>query len=158
MKHTISVLVENKFGVLARISGLFSARGFNIDSLTVGETEDKSVSRMTIIVNAKDERILEQVKKQLNKLIDVITVIDLTKKDFIERELVLVKVSLSKMNKVKLEALLKKYSANIIKGNSKLAVVEACGEEQHLERLLTELKEFGYEELTRTGVIAINTE
>jgi len=158
MKHTISVLVENKFGVLARISGLFSARGFNIDSLAVGETEDKSVSRMTIVVDAKDERILEQVKKQLNKLIDIITVIDLTKKEFIERELVLVKISLSQINKAKLEVLLKKFSAQIVKANSKLAIVEACGDEQHLERLLSELKEFGYEELTRTGKIAINTE
>ena len=80
MRHVISVLVENKFGVLARISGLFSARGFNIDSLAVGETEDPSVSRMTITLNAKDEKILEQIQKQLHKLIDVITVVDLTKK------------------------------------------------------------------------------
>ena len=79
MKHTISVLVENRFGVLARVAGLFSARGYNIDSLTVNETEDPSVSRMTVVVNAEDEKILEQIKKQLNKLIDVITVIDFTK-------------------------------------------------------------------------------
>ena len=99
MKHTISVLVENKPGVLARISGLFSARGFNIDSLAVGETEDPTVSRMTIVVDASDERVLEQIIKQLRKLIDTISVIDLTKKDFIHRELALVKISYTKENK-----------------------------------------------------------
>jgi acetolactate synthase-1/3 small subunit len=158
MKHTISVLVENKFGVLARISGLFSARGFNIDSLAVGETEDKSVSRMTIVVDAKDERILEQIKKQLNKLIDVITVIDLTKKDFVERELVLVKVPLTEITKTKLEQLLKKFPARIVQSNSKTAIVEVCSDQDHIERLLSELKGLGYKELTRTGKIAINAE
>ncbi|MEK7849431.1 MAG: acetolactate synthase small subunit, partial [Candidatus Omnitrophota bacterium] len=88
MKHTISILVENKFGVLARVAGLFSARGYNIYSLTVSETQDPTVSRMTVVVNAEDEKILEQIKKQLNKLIDIITVVDYTKKEYIERELV----------------------------------------------------------------------
>src|SRR3990167_3256256 len=94
MKQTISVLVENHPGVLARISGLFSARGFNIDSLAVGETEDPTISRMTIVVDA-DEKTLEQIKKQLNKLIDVIRVLDLTKTDCIEKELVLIKVGIT---------------------------------------------------------------
>src|SRR3989338_2383047 len=93
MRHTISVLVENKFGVLARIAGLFSARGFNIDSLTVGETEDPTASRMTIVLRG-DDKTIEQVKKQLNKLIDVISVKDLTKKDYIDRELVLLRLVL----------------------------------------------------------------
>ncbi len=86
MKHIISVLVENKFGVLARISGLFSARGFNINSLAVGETENPAISRMTIVVEG-DEKILEQIIKQLHRLIDVIRIIDLTKKDYIEQSL-----------------------------------------------------------------------
>src|SRR3990167_8370232 len=94
MKHTISVLVENKFGVLARIAGLFSARGFNIDSLAVGETEDPTVSRMTI-VSEGDEKTLEQIKKQLNKLIDVIKVADFKEGEFIDRELMLIKVSVN---------------------------------------------------------------
>src|SRR5512137_1996682 len=98
MKHTISVLVENKFGVLARISGLFSARGFNISSLAVGETEDPTVSRMTIVVEG-DDKTLEQIKKQSNKLIDVIKVVDYKEGDFIDRELVLVKVSVSPKTK-----------------------------------------------------------
>src|SRR3990170_3183881 len=92
MKHTISVLIENHFGVLARISGLISARGFNIDSLAVGETEDPTISRMTIVVNG-DDRILEQVTKQLNKLVDVIKVLDLKQKDFINRELIMLKIT-----------------------------------------------------------------
>ena len=98
MKKTIAVLVENHFGVLSHVSGLFSARGFNIDSLAVGETEDPTVSRMTIVVDG-DEKTLEQVKKQLNRLIDVIKVIDLTEEDFIDRELVLVKVAINTKNR-----------------------------------------------------------
>ncbi|MBI4831769.1 MAG: acetolactate synthase small subunit, partial [Candidatus Lindowbacteria bacterium] len=91
MKHTVSVLVENHFGVLARISGLFSGRGFNIDSLSVGETEDSTISRITLVVNG-DDVVIEQVMKQLNKLVDVIKVNDLTKDEFIDRELALIKV------------------------------------------------------------------
>src|SRR3989338_1595051 len=98
MKHTISVLVENKFGVLARISGLFSARGFNISSLAVGETEAPSVSRMTIVVEG-DDKTLEQIKKQLNKLIDVIKVVDFKEGSFLDRELVLIKVAVSAKNR-----------------------------------------------------------
>src|SRR5512134_2706551 len=97
MQHTISLIVENKFGVLARISGLFSARGYNIDSLSVGTTDDPQVSRMTIVVRG-DERILEQVVKQLNKLIDVIKVSDYQDTPHVERDLMLVKVSVEKSN------------------------------------------------------------
>ena len=114
MKHTIYALVENRFGVLARIAGLFSARGFNIDSLAVGETHDPTISRMTIIVDAKDEKILEQIKKQLHKLIDVVTVADLTKKKYFERELILIKVNTGKVTKQKLTNLLNKFSAKIL--------------------------------------------
>jgi acetolactate synthase-1/3 small subunit len=105
MKHTLSVLVENKFGVLARVAGLFSARGFNISSLAVGETQDPSISQMTIVVETPDIRILEQIIKQLRKLIDTISVIDLTKKDFVQRELALVKVSYNKKIKSKIDTL-----------------------------------------------------
>jgi len=155
MKHTISVLVENKFGVLARIAGLFSARGFNIDSLAVGETEDPTVSRMIIVVKAEDEKILEQIKKQLNKLIDVITVIDLTKKEFFGRELVLVKVAVDKSNKEKLEKLLKKVDCKILHKNVDNFIVEAALEDEKLKELLLDLKEFGIKQLVRTGKIAI---
>src|SRR4030043_1885761 len=102
MKHTISVLVENKFGVLARIAGLFSARGYNIASLAVSETLDSTISYMTIVVEVEDEKILEQIKKQLNKLIDVITVTDFTKKENVDRELILVKISYSAKEKARI--------------------------------------------------------
>ena len=103
MKHIISVLVENKPGVLARVAGLFSARGYNIASLAVSETLDPEISYMTIVVQAEDEKILEQIKKQLNKLIDVITITDFTKKEHVERELILAKVDYSAKNKAKLD-------------------------------------------------------
>jgi len=109
MKHTISVLVENKFGVLARIAGLFSARGYNIASLAVSQTLDPEVSYMTIVVEAKDEKVLEQINKQLNKLIDVITVTDFTNKEHVDRELVLAKVSYASRDKAKLEAIFEKF-------------------------------------------------
>ena len=114
MRHTISVLVENKFGVLARIAGLFSARGYNIASLAVSETLDPAISYMTIVVEAGDEKILEQIKKQLNKLIDVITVTDFTKREHVDRELVLVKLNYSSKEKTKIEHVIDKYVAKII--------------------------------------------
>lgn len=156
MRHTIAVLVENKFGVLARIAGLFSARGFNIDSLAVGVTEDPTVSRMTIVVDATDEKILEQIKKQLHKLIDVITVIDLTQKEFFERELVLAKVSVDKANKSELDKLLNKYNAEILHKEKDSYIIEATLEQEKMKELLSELKKNGIEQLVFTGTVAIS--
>lgn len=155
MRHIISVLVENKFGVLARIAGLFSARGFNIDSLAVGETEDPSISRMTIVVKAEDEKILEQIKKQLHKLIDVITVIDLTKREFFERELVLIKIGLDKELKTKLQAFAKKFNLEILHTTTTEAILEACLPQERMKEFLEAAKEFGIKQLVRTGRIAI---
>lgn len=155
MKHTISVLVENKFGVLARISGLFSARGYNIASLAVSETLDPTISYMTIVVEAEDEKILEQIKKQLNRLIDVISIADLTKKEHIDRELILVKVNYSAKNKNKLESVLSKYVAKLIQRKSDMAIIEAVGDQQQVKQLLQDLEQFGIKELVRTGRIAI---
>jgi len=155
MKHTISVLVENKPGVLARIAGLFSARGYNIASLAVSETLDSTISYMTIVVEAEDEKILEQIKKQLNKLIDVITVTDFTKKEHVERELVLVKISYSAKDKAKLEKLLDKYVAKIIQHKVNTAIIEAIGEQVQIKQLLEALTQFGIKELVKTGRIAI---
>lgn len=155
MRHTISVLVENKFGVLARIAGLFSARGFNIDSLAVGETEDPSVSRMTIVIDAPDERILEQIKKQLHKLIDVITVVDLTKKEFFERELILARVNVDKSNKAKLEKELKKFGAKILDSDKGNMIIEATLKQEEIKELLSIFKKVRIEQLVRTGTIAI---
>ncbi len=154
MRHVISVLVENHFGVLARISGLFSARGFNIDSLTVGETEDPTMSRMTIVVRA-DDRILEQVMKQLNKLIDVIKVQDLTKKEFIDRELLLFKVNVDSEQSLKVEQFLKKFPIKILSMEDGSWTIEMAGDEKEIGEVLEFLKPFGIKELVRTGKIAM---
>lgn len=155
MRHTISVLVENKFGVLARIAGLFSARGYNIASLAVSETLDPSISYMTIVVEAKDEKILEQIKKQLNKLIDVISITDFTKKEHVDRELILAKVNYSPKDKSKLEGLLEKYVGKVIQHKGDTAIVEAVGDKEQIKQLLEALGAFGIKELVRTGRIAI---
>jgi acetolactate synthase I/III small subunit len=158
MKHTISVLVENKFGVLARVAGLFSARGYNIASLAVSETLDPLVSYMTIVVDAKDEAILEQIKKQLNKLIDVVTVTDYTKKEHVDRELVLVKITCPLKEKNKLENALKKFVACVIRGKANTAIVEAVGDQAEIKQLLELLSPYGIQELVRTGRLAIGVE
>jgi acetolactate synthase-1/3 small subunit len=155
MKHTISVLVENKPGVLARIAGLFSARGYNITSLAVSETLDQTISYLTMVVEAEDEKILEQIKKQLNKLIDVITITDFTKKEHIDRELILAKVNYSLKEKVKLEGILDKYVAKIIQHKGDVAIIEAVDEQEKIRQLLQDLEKFGIKELVRTGRIAI---
>ena len=155
MRHTISVLVENKFGVLARVAGLFSARGYNISSLAVSETLDPEVSYMTIVVDAKDEAVLEQVKKQLNKLIDVISVTDYTKKEHVDRELVLVKIKYSSKDKAKIEHLLDKYVAKLIQYKKDTAIIEAVGDQAKIKELLESLDKFGIKELVRTGRLAI---
>ena len=155
MRRTISVLVENKFGVLARIAGLFSARGYNIASLAVSETLDPSISYMTIVVEAKDENILEQIEKQLNKLIDVITVTDFTKKEHVERELILLKIDYSTKTKDKIESALKKYVGKIIQHKDNTAIIEAVGDQHQIKQLLETLNQFGIKELIRTGRIAM---
>lgn len=156
MRHTISVLVENKFGVLARIAGLFSARGYNIASLAVSETLDPTISYMTMVVEVKDEDVLEQIKKQLNKLIDVITVTDFTKREHIDRELVLAKVNYAPKDKDKLEGVFNKFVGKIIHHKENTAIIEAVGDAQQIKLLLEELSKFGIKELVRTGKLAIS--
>jgi len=155
MKHTISVLVENHPGVLARISGLFSARGFNIDSLAVGETEDPTVSRMTIVVEG-DERTLEQVKKQLNKLIDISTVQDLTRKKFIDRELLLIKVeAVTSKDRDEIIGVAENMGANIADLGAQSITIEGVGDTAKIDKLTELLKPFGVKEIVRTGKIAM---
>ena len=154
MKHTISVLVENKFGVLSRVAGLFSGRGFNIDSLSVGETNDTTISRMTIVVRG-DDTVLEQVTKQLNKLIDVIKVIDVTGDDFIERELVLIKVSIGSKTRSELMQIVDVFRAKIVDVAHESMVVEITGSEGKIQAFLDLLKPFGVKELARTGKVAL---
>jgi acetolactate synthase I/III small subunit len=156
MRHTISVLVENKFGVLARVAGLFSARGYNIASLAVSETLDPQISYMTIVVEAKDAKVLEQINKQLNKLIDVITVTDFTKKDHLDRELVLAKIKYAPKDKSKLEAIFNKFVGKIIYRKGDIAIIEAVGDQHQINELLEELNKFGIKELVKTGKLAIS--
>ena len=156
MKHTIQALVENKFGVLARVASLFSARGYNINSLAVGETQDPSVSCMTIVVNAEDEGILEQIKKQLHKLIDVITVVDVTRRDYVDRDLILAKVIKKGRPKKIIEKLVKDYPVKVIEENSKYYLLEICSDHILEGEILKELKKLEVKELIRTGKIAIS--
>jgi len=156
MKHTISAIVENKPGVLARIAGLFSARGYNIASLAVSETLDPSISYLTMVVEAEDEKILEQIKKQLHKLIDVIKITDFTKKEHAEQELILVKVRCSTKDKARLEGALSKYLARVIKHKEDLTIIGAVGEQAQIKQLLEALAQFGIKELVRTGKIAVS--
>lgn len=156
MKHTISVLVENKPGVLARIAGLFSARGFNIDSLSVGRTEDPTISEMTVVAEG-DERILEQISKQLYKLIDVIKVEDLTKAktDFIERELILVRLKISSDEEKKFQQIAEKIGVQILKKNKDVLIIEIVGEQKKIDSALDLLRQFDIQRIFRTGKIAM---
>lgn len=155
MRHTIGVLVENKPGVLARVAGLFSARGYNIASLAVSETLDPTMSYMTIVVEAEDERILEQIKKQLNKLIDVITISDVTRKKHIELDIIFAKIRCSAKEKEKIEEELRKYVAKVIQHKADEVLIVAADEYEKIEQLISILKQFKIEELVRTGRVAM---
>lgn len=153
MKHTISVLVENHFGVLTRVAGLFSARGFNIDSLAVGETHDPSISRMTIVVTG-DDRIVEQIVKQLDKLVDVIKVDDLNDDDVIDRELVLVKVDASG-SRNDIMQIVNTFRAKVVDVNPQTLTIEVTGGESKIDAMIELLLPFGIRETARTGLIAL---
>jgi len=155
MKHIIQAQVENKFGVLARVASLFSARGYNIESLAVGETQDPTISSMTIVVNAPDERILEQIKKQLNKLVDVITVTDFTKKEYVSRDLILAKVSCDDGCAQDLARFVDSYPARVVEKAKSYWLLEICVDSHCEAELLTALKKIGIKELVRTGRIAM---
>jgi acetolactate synthase-1/3 small subunit len=153
-KHTIAILVENKFGVLSRVAGLFSARGYNIESLSVGETVDPVVSRMTIVVRG-DEFVIEQVMKQLHKLIDVIKVSDLTDDSHVQRELVLIRVNAEPQHRAEVLRIADIFRAKVIDVTPLSFVLEATGDEGKLEALTELLKPIGIQELVRTGKVAI---
>ena len=154
MRHTISVLVANKFGVLSRVSGLFSGRGFNIDSLNVAPTQDPSVSRITIQVPG-DDRVLEQVTKQLNRLVDVIKVTDLTGGRYVDRELVLVRVAASPRKRAEINELAVMCGAKIAAVQQKSVILELTDGHGKVNDLLALLKPYAITEITRTGVIAL---
>ena len=157
MRHTISVLVENKFGVLSRISGLFSGRGYNIESLSVGETIDPQISVMTIVTTG-DDWIIEQITKQLNKLIDVIKVTDLTELDHVEREMVLVKISPRQENKAEVLRIAEIFRGRIVDSSPSTYTVEITGDEKKIEAFIELMKPMGIKEFVRTGKVAIARE
>jgi acetolactate synthase-1/3 small subunit len=153
-KYLLSVLVENHAGVLSRVAGLFSRRGFNIDSLAVGITENTEVSRMTIVVDG-DEHTVEQVSKQLNKLIDVIKIKRLDKNESITRELALIKVSSNASTRSEIVQLVEIFRAKIVDVSKTTLTIEASGDEDKVSALEDLLRPFGIREVVRTGTIAI---
>jgi acetolactate synthase-1/3 small subunit len=154
MQHTISVLVANKFGVLSRVSGLFSGRGFNIDSLSVAETQDPTVSRMTIVTRG-DDQIVEQITKQLNKLIDVIKVNDFTGQKFVERELALIKVQATTSTRAELLGIVDIFRCKVVDVSPKTYTLEITGDINKIEAIIEILKPLGVKEIVRTGRVAI---
>ena len=156
-KHTISILIENKFGALNRVAGMFSAKGYNLESITVGPTEDGSVSRMTIVTRG-DDAIIEQIIKQLNKLIDTLKVIDLTYDSFMERELALIKVTTNPETRSEIMQVVEIFQAKIIDISHKTATVEATGSGQKVDAIIKMLKPFHIKEIARTGRVALKRE
>jgi acetolactate synthase-1/3 small subunit len=152
--HVLSLLVENKPGVLARIAGLFAGRGYNIESLCVGETQDPNYSRMTIVTKG-DERVVEQIEKQLRKIIEVIKVSNITDTPHVERELILVKVSATKENRDEIVRLVEIFRGKIIDVTLKSLTIEITGDRDKTSAFLQLLKPFGIKELVRTGIAAI---
>lgn len=153
-KHVLSVLVENQSGVLSRISGLFSRRGYNIHSLSVGETENPSISRMTIVVDASDQ-ILEQIKKQLNKLVDVIKILELGNETAVYRELALIKVTTKKTTRAEIIEIANIFRARIIDVADASLMIEATGDQGKLTALINMLEPYGLKEVIRTGITAL---
>jgi acetolactate synthase-1/3 small subunit len=154
MRHTISVLVENEFGVLARVAGLFSVRGFNIESLSVAETLDPTVSRITLVTRG-DDQVLEQIEKQLNKLINVIRVTDFTDTEHVERELVLIKVTADERTRGDLMSIVDIFRAKIIDVARQSYIVEITGTEDKVKALIELVKPLGILEIVRTGRVAM---
>jgi acetolactate synthase I/III small subunit len=154
MRHTISVLVENKFGALTRIAGLFSGRGYNIDTLNVGPTQDPNTSRMTIVTRG-DDATLEQIVKQLNKLVDVLQVLDFRDGEYVDRELVLVKVAVDSETRAEVMQITDIFRAKIVDVQPKSLTIEITGNESKVEKFLELMKTFGINELTRTGKVAL---
>jgi acetolactate synthase-1/3 small subunit len=154
MDYTLSVLVENHPGVLAKISGLLSGRGFNIRSIAAGETEDPTITRITMVV-AGDERVIDQVKKQLGRLVDVIKITDLTERPSVDRELALVKVSSSVSHRAEVFQIVDVFRAKIVDIAHKSLTIEITGVTEKVEALIAMLKPFGITEIVRTGKISI---
>ncbi|PKM80515.1 MAG: acetolactate synthase small subunit [Firmicutes bacterium HGW-Firmicutes-14] len=154
MRHILAVLVENNPGVLTRVAGLFSRRGYNIDSLTVGRTENSNISRMTIVVSG-DDLVLEQVTKQLHKLIDVIKINDITSEQYVDRELVLIKVGADPTVRGEIMQIVDIFRARIVDIGRKTLIIECTGDEDKISAVIESLIPFGIKELVRTGKVAM---
>ena len=155
MQHTISVLMNNHFGVLSRVSGLFSGRGFNIESLNVAETSDPEISRMTIVTIGNDAKV-EQITKQLNKLVDIIKVVDLTEENFVDRELVLIKMKAGTHVIEELLRIVDLFRAKVVDVNASTYTIEITGDEGKVKSFLELLSPIGIKEVVRSGRIAIS--
>ena len=154
MRHTISILVENKSGALTRIAGMFSGRGFNIDTLNVGPTLDSTASRMTIVVRG-DDKVLEQVTKQLEKLVDVIDVQDFRDEEYVDRELILLRVTATSKTRPEVMQICDIFRAKIIDVQPETLAIEVTGTESKINKFLLLMDRFGIKELTRTGKVAL---
>lgn len=154
MRHIISIQLENESGALSRVAGLFSARGFNIESLTVAATNDPTLSRMTI-VSVGDDDIIEQIVKQVNKLIDVVKVTDLTSTEHIERELLIVKIAISSKTQVDVDTQLDRFNAKVIDAAEDAYIVELAGKSQKINDFLTAFNVEQIIEVSRTGVTGV---
>jgi len=157
MEHIISTLVENKFGVLARVAGLFSARGYNIESLSVAPTMDPTTSMITI-VTAGDDRIIEQIIKQLNKVIEVLKVVDLTEADFVERETALIKINAKSEYRDEAIRICEIFRAKIVDSTPQTYTIEITGDQDKIRAIINLLRPLGINELVRTGRVAIARE
>ncbi len=154
MKHTISVLVENEFGVLARVAGLFSGRGFNIESLSVAPTLEPNISRMTIVTRG-DDRILEQINKQLNKLISTIKVVDFTDEKYVERELALIKVNAEADSRAEALRIVDIFRANVVDVTPKTYTIQITGAPAKIDGLIELLRPMGIKEIVRSGPVVM---
>jgi acetolactate synthase-1/3 small subunit len=154
VRHTLSVLVENKAGVLAKIAGLFGRRAYNIESLAVGTTERPDISRMTIVVDA-DEREIEQVMKQLHKVIEVLKISNITEEEYIERELVLIKVQVDAAKRSEVMQIVDVFRARIVDISPNSLIIEATGEQKKLDAIQEALRTYGIKEIVRTGELAM---
>ena len=154
MRHVLSALVQNQPGVLAHISGMLASRGFNIDSLAVGETEDANLSRMTFVVHGDDAE-LEQVRKQLDKIVTVVKVQDISSEDFVERDLMLLKVKAVPSQRVEISLLVEMFHSRVVDINSESMMIEISGQENKIEAFIDLMRPYGILELARTGRIAL---
>jgi acetolactate synthase-1/3 small subunit len=154
MRHVLSALVQNQPGVLAQVSGMLSSRGFNIDSLAVGETEDAQLSRMTFVVHGDDAE-LEQVRKQLDKIVTIVKVQDISSEDFVERDLMLIKIKANPSQRMEIALLVEMFRGRVVDVSPNDVMVEIAGQERKIEAFIELMRQYGILELARTGRIAL---